>query len=136
MPSPTEPVAACSITPSGQTIGVSAVQLCVPESHTPLISTDFTKQRLLEVLTGGGAGLVPPDPDDPWLRVIRGGRVTAPLVGGCLWLLMQTLATPWEIELEGAILFFEDVHSPPYHPVGSGDAGARASTDGRDFPVG
>jgi muramoyltetrapeptide carboxypeptidase len=81
--------------------------------------TDFSKDRLLEVLGGGGAGEVPPDPDDPWLRVIRGGRATAPLVGGCLWLLMQTLATPWEIELEGAILFFEDVHSPPYHVDGN-----------------
>lgn len=80
-------------------------------------STDvstFSKERLLEVLGGGGAGEVPPDPDDPWLRVVRGGRVTAPLVGGCLQLLMQTLATPWEIELDGAILFFEDVRCPPY----------------------
>jgi len=58
---------------------------------------------------------VPPNPDDPWVRTIRGGRVTAPLVGGCLWLLMQTMGTPWEIELDGAILFFEDVHSPPYY---------------------
>ena len=80
--------------------------------------TDFSKQRLLEVLTGGGAGEVPRDPDDPWVRVIRDGRVTAPLVGGCLQLLMQTLATPWELELEGAILFFEDVHTPPYHVDG------------------
>jgi muramoyltetrapeptide carboxypeptidase len=81
--------------------------------------TEFSKQRLLEVLRGGGAGLVPPDPDDPWLRVIRGGKATAPLVGGCLWLLMQTLATPWELDLEGAILFFEDVHCPPYHIDGN-----------------
>ena len=51
---------------------------------------------------------MPPDPDDPWVRSLRGGKVTAPLVGGCLWLLMQTMGTPWEIELEGAILFFED----------------------------
>jgi muramoyltetrapeptide carboxypeptidase len=77
--------------------------------------TAFSKERLLAVLRGGGAGEVPSNPDDPWLRTIRGGRVTAPLVGGCLWLLMQTMGTPWEIELDGAILFFEDVHTPPYH---------------------
>ena len=29
---------------------------------------------------------------------IHGGRVTAPLVGGCLWLLVQTMGTPWEID--------------------------------------
>ena len=58
---------------------------------------------------------MPHDPDDPWVRTIHGGRVTAPLVGGCLWLLMQTMGTPWEIDLEGAILFFEDTHTPPYY---------------------
>lgn len=78
-------------------------------------TTSFTKDRLLEVLRHGGAGEVPRDPDDPWVRSIHGGRVTAPLVGGCLWLLMQTMGTPWEVELEGAILFFEDTHTPPYY---------------------
>jgi muramoyltetrapeptide carboxypeptidase len=80
--------------------------------------TPFTKERLLDVLSGGGKGEVPRDPDDPWVRSIRGGRVTAPLVGGCLWLLMQTMGTPWEIELDGSILFFEDVHCPPYYVDG------------------
>jgi muramoyltetrapeptide carboxypeptidase len=78
-------------------------------------TTVFSKERLLDVLRGGGAGDVPPNPDDPWVRTIAGGKVTAPLVGGCLWLLMQTLGTPWEVDLDGAILFFEDVHCPPYY---------------------
>lgn len=80
--------------------------------------TSFSKDRLLEVLRGGGAGEVPPNPDDPWLRTIHGGRVTAPLVGGCLWLLMQTMGTSWEIELDETILFFEDTHTPPYYVDG------------------
>jgi muramoyltetrapeptide carboxypeptidase len=80
--------------------------------------TSFSKERLLAVLRGGGAGTVPPNPDDAWLRTIRGGKVTAPLVGGCLWLLMQTMGTPWEVELDGAILFFEDTHTPPYYVDG------------------
>jgi muramoyltetrapeptide carboxypeptidase len=45
----------------------------------------FTNERLLAVLHGDGTGKVPEDPDDPYVRVIRPGRVTAPLVGGCLW---------------------------------------------------
>ncbi|HSJ94463.1 MAG TPA: LD-carboxypeptidase [Gaiellaceae bacterium] len=81
-------------------------------------TTTFTTDRLLDVLRTGGAGEVPRDPDDPWVRSIHGGRVTAPLVGGCLWLLMQTMGTPWEIELERAILFFEDTHTPPYYVDG------------------
>jgi len=64
---------------------------------------------------GEGAGEVPRNPDDPYVRAFRGGKVTAPLVGGCLWLLVQTMGTPWEIELEGAILFFEDYFLPPYY---------------------
>src|SRR5438477_94295 len=78
-------------------------------------TTAFTRERLLQVLTTGGAGEIPRDPDDPYVRAIRGGKVTAPLVGGCLWLLMQTMGTPWEFDAEGAILFFEDVKVPPYH---------------------
>ena len=78
-------------------------------------TTAFTRDRLLEVLTGNGTGEVPRDPDDPYVRAIAGGTVTAPLVGGCLWLLMQTMGTPWEFQADDAILFFEDVKAPPYY---------------------
>ena len=81
-------------------------------------ATEFTRLRLLEVLRGEAAGEVPPDPDDPYVRAIRDGSVTAPLVGGCLWLLMQTMGTPWEVDFDGAILFFEDYKAPPYYVDG------------------
>jgi muramoyltetrapeptide carboxypeptidase len=74
----------------------------------------FTKDRVLSVLKDGGVGEVPRDPDDPYVRAIRGGRVSAPLVGGNLWLVMQTLATPWEIDLDGCIFFFEALDHPPW----------------------
>ena len=82
-------------------------------------ATEFTRARLVQVLTGGATGPVPPNPDDPYVRAIRGGTVSAPLLGGCLWLLMQTIGTPWEVELDGAILFFEDVKLPPYYLDGA-----------------
>jgi muramoyltetrapeptide carboxypeptidase len=63
-------------------------------------------------------GDVPPRPDDAYIGAIGSGKASAPLVGGCLWLLRETLATPWEIDLDGAILFFEDVHCPPWHVDG------------------
>jgi muramoyltetrapeptide carboxypeptidase len=81
-------------------------------------TTRFTRERLLRVLTGDGTGEVPRDPDDPYVRAISPGKVTAPLVGGCLWLLMQTMGTPWEFDADGAILFFEDVKAPPYYVDG------------------
>jgi len=78
-------------------------------------TTDFTRDRWTAVLGGATTGAVPASPDDGYVRAIRGGRASAPLVGGCLWLLMQTMGTPWEIELEGCILFFEDVDLPTWH---------------------
>jgi muramoyltetrapeptide carboxypeptidase len=81
-------------------------------------STKFTRERLLKVLGGDVGGEVPRNPDDPYVRAIHAGKVSAPLVGGCLWLLLQTMGTPWEIDLEGAILFFEDYKAPPYYVDG------------------
>jgi muramoyltetrapeptide carboxypeptidase len=77
--------------------------------------TEFTRKRLLDVLTGDATGPVPSNPDDSYTRAISGGSVTAPLVGGCLWLLMQTLGTSWEFGVDGAIFFFEDYKAPPYY---------------------
>jgi muramoyltetrapeptide carboxypeptidase len=64
-------------------------------------------ERLLSVLQGDGTGRVPYDPDGPHVRAIAVGRASGPIVGGCLPDLSLTLGTPWEIETEGAILFFE-----------------------------
>ncbi len=76
---------------------------------------DFTRDRLLRALTVPEAiGEIPARPDDPYIGAIGSGRVTAPLVGGCLWLLADSLGTPWEVELDGAILFFEDLHTPSW----------------------
>ena len=77
-------------------------------------TTSFTRDRLERVLRGDATGEVPHDPDDPYVRPLHGGRISAPLVGGCLWLLMQTMGTPWEVDLDGAIFFFEDYRAPPY----------------------
>jgi muramoyltetrapeptide carboxypeptidase len=74
---------------------------------------------LLRVLGGETTGEVPRDPDDPYVRAITGGRISAPLVGGCLWLLMQTMGTPWEFQSDGCILFFEDVDLPPWYLDGA-----------------
>jgi muramoyltetrapeptide carboxypeptidase len=77
---------------------------------------DWSKERLLRALSATEPlGGVPPRPDDPYIGAIGSGRASAPLVGGCLWLLRETLATPWEVEVDGCILFFEDVRCPPWH---------------------
>jgi muramoyltetrapeptide carboxypeptidase len=37
-------------------------------------ASQFTRDRLLAVLRGGGAGPLPADPDDPYVRPLRGGQ--------------------------------------------------------------
>jgi muramoyltetrapeptide carboxypeptidase len=45
---------------------------------------------------------------------LRPGTARGPLLGGCLSLLTATLGTPWAPDLEGGVVFFEDVNEPPY----------------------
>jgi muramoyltetrapeptide carboxypeptidase len=47
-------------------------------------------------------------------EVIRPGKVEAEMRGGCLSLLITTLATPYEIDTTGKLLFLEDVGEKPY----------------------
>jgi muramoyltetrapeptide carboxypeptidase len=76
---------------------------------------DFDRDRLVVALSATDVlGDVPPRPDDPYVGALNEGRATAPLVGGCLWLLLDSLATPWEIETDGCILFFEDARTAPW----------------------
>jgi muramoyltetrapeptide carboxypeptidase len=76
----------------------------------------FTQERLLRALTSAEPlGEVPRDPENPYIRSFGGGSVTAPMVGGCLWLLCQAIGTPWQPDFEGKILFFEDVEAPAWY---------------------
>ena len=45
---------------------------------------------------------------------IRPGRVEAEMIGGCLSILVTTLATSHEIDTRGKLLFLEDVGERPY----------------------
>jgi muramoyltetrapeptide carboxypeptidase len=67
----------------------------------------LTGDRLLDVLQGDGTGPVPYDPDGPYVRALAGGSASGRLVGGCLPDLTGTIGTPWELETEGTLLFFE-----------------------------
>ena len=79
-------------------------------------SNKYNKLNLLRALTSTDPlGLLPPRPKDKYLRPLGPGRVTGELVGGCLWLIGQTIGTPWQPDLAGKILFFEDVDAPPWY---------------------
>lgn len=80
--------------------------------------TAFTWESAERAFRTGGVGEVPKDPDDPYVRAIVGGSVTAPIVGGNLWTMQHAMGTPWEPLFDDAILFFEDVDLPPYQLEG------------------
>ncbi len=67
--------------------------------------------RALRVMSGK-SGLELANPTGGMLvRTIHDGKARGPLIGGNLETCEETLATPYEIELEGRIFFFEDVYS-------------------------
>jgi muramoyltetrapeptide carboxypeptidase len=76
--------------------------------------TDFTWSSAVEAFRTGAAGQVPRDPDDPYVRAIAGGRVSAPIVGGNLFTFVHLIGTPWDPVFDGAILMLEEVNEPPY----------------------
>jgi muramoyltetrapeptide carboxypeptidase len=76
----------------------------------------LTQDRLLTALTTTEPlGEVPRKPDDDYIRPLAPGKVRGTMVGGCLWLLGQTIGTPWQVDLAGKIFFFEDVDAPPWY---------------------
>ena len=76
--------------------------------------SDFTGQRLLQVLSGETTGPFPRNPDDPFVRALAPGRATGRVVGGCFGDLLHTLGTPWEVDLDDAILVLEDSGNSPH----------------------
>ncbi len=46
--------------------------------------------------------------------VLRHGSGAGRLIGGCLSLLVSLLGTPYDLDYDGAILFWEEVGEPPY----------------------
>jgi muramoyltetrapeptide carboxypeptidase len=76
--------------------------------------TAFTWDSALEAFMKGGAGSVPRDPDDPYVRAIAPGTVTGPIVGGNLFTMVHLIGTPFDPIFDDAILLFEEVHEPTY----------------------
>jgi muramoyltetrapeptide carboxypeptidase len=49
------------------------------------------------------------------MTTVHEGETTGPLIGGCLSLITTLLGTPFLPDMEGALLFLEDVGEEPYH---------------------
>ena len=102
--------------------GVSGViAFHAPMARAPM--PEFSRVHFLRVLAGAepaGRLTALPQPSDVLLPVenrvvaIRGGQAEGPLVGGNLTLLQHLVATRYFPELEGALLFLEDVGEALY----------------------
>jgi muramoyltetrapeptide carboxypeptidase len=86
--------------------------------HGPLVAADLARglsREEEESLLGALAGRYPAEqPFTRWLREPRDGEARGTLLGGCLSLLTSTLGTPFAPDLDGGIIFWEDVNEPPY----------------------
>ena len=82
--------------------------------HGPMVAGDFARglddaerQSLLDALAGRWPTHLAVSPGE-------GPAREGALLGGCLSMLNDTLATPWACDLEGAIVFVEEVAEPFY----------------------
>jgi len=75
----------------------------------------LTQDCLLRALRGTEPlGDVPVNPDDPYIRPLGSGVAHGVMVGGALWVLALTVGTPWQIDLRGKVLFFEEIGEQPW----------------------
>ena len=83
--------------------------------HGPMVAADLARglgSEEEESLLAALAGRYPAE--QPFSRWLRQGSASGPLLGGCLSLLTATLGTPFAPDLEGAMLFWEDLNEPSY----------------------
>jgi muramoyltetrapeptide carboxypeptidase len=76
--------------------------------------TEETKAWFHRAFKPEPLGRVFEDPDDPYVLTVGGGQAEAPIVGGCLTLLSDSLGTPFEVETDGCIVMVEDLNEEPY----------------------
>jgi muramoyltetrapeptide carboxypeptidase len=75
----------------------------------------YNREGLLRAITRAEpVGDILHPPDAAPVQTLAPGAATGPLIGGTLSLLTATLGTPFEVGLDGAILFFEDVGEEPH----------------------
>lgn len=69
----------------------------------------WTEEQFWGLLTSRAARRTLPHPPDQPPIALRSGRAEGPLLGGCFSLVSSILATPYQPNFQGALLFLEDV---------------------------
>jgi muramoyltetrapeptide carboxypeptidase len=91
-------------------------QLGLPSFHGPMVAGDFSQpegvdEASLLAALGGERWIVG---EAAGLRILKPGKASGILYGGCLTLLAASLGTPYAPRTEGKLLFLEDRDVKPY----------------------
>jgi muramoyltetrapeptide carboxypeptidase len=77
--------------------------------------TDFSKESLRRALfTAEPFGPIGPNPDDPYIRTVTGGRATGRLTGGCAGLVSSSIGTRVEVDTRARIIVLEEIELEGY----------------------
>ena len=77
--------------------------------------TDFSKASLKRALFSAEPyGPIGPNPDDPYVRTVVGGRATGRLTGGCAGLLSSAIGTRLQPDFRGRIVILEEIENEGY----------------------
>jgi muramoyltetrapeptide carboxypeptidase len=77
--------------------------------------TDFSKASLKRALFSDEPyGPIGPNPDDPYVRTVVGGRATGRLTGGCAGLLSSAIGTRLQPDFRGRIVILEEIENEGY----------------------
>jgi muramoyltetrapeptide carboxypeptidase len=77
--------------------------------------TDFSKESLRRALFSDEPyGPIAPNPDDPYVRTVVGGRATGRLAGGCAGLISSAVGTRLHPDYRGRIVVLEEIELEGY----------------------
>jgi len=77
--------------------------------------TDWSKEQMHRALFSDEPfGPIPPNPDDPYVRTISGGRATGRLAGGCAGLISGAVGTRLHPDFRGRIVVLEEIELEGY----------------------
>ena len=85
--------------------------------YAPMVASDFGREDGVDLVSWRNAF----EGESGWslgaadgLRVLRAGSAEGRLLGGCISILAAGLGTPYAPQLEGSVLFLEDIGTKPY----------------------
>jgi muramoyltetrapeptide carboxypeptidase len=85
--------------------------------YAPMVASDFGRENGVDLPSWHHAFSV----NNDWslgaadgLRIVQPGVATGDLLGGCISILAAALGTPYAPQLEGSVLFLEDIGTKPY----------------------